>query len=419
MTELSEKTRSQLILTVEYGDGTLQCRDHYFCDSVNLWRDCFTAGQLNSLTGMKSGDICTLASGVLLSVNPAMYLKVRRSQWQAPMGTAAGSSAPDPLLWRWYPQGFLRGVSNVYSESILPMRITAVDESHIAVDCNHPLAGRELQVTVEVKDVEPLDKERGGRCTDWLEEAMANGPGMQLRPMRAEEGEGDLELWPDYAEPPQAQDARADRRSDESFYERPRFVDHIDSMARLHLKSCTGPLLQSLAPGARVLDLMSSIQSHLPMAGGKPIGSPVVVGLGMNSEELAANPVLSERLVQNLNRRPKLPYADNSFALVMCHLSVEYLLHPEKTFMEAARVLEPGGKLIISFSNRWFSEKVTPLWSMLHEYERLGYVQYLLRRTFTNFYTETYRNWPRPDDDPHYFEVDRSDPLFVITCEAR
>lgn len=419
MTVLSEKTRCQLILSVAYGDGELRCRDQYFCDGVNLWRDSFTAGQLQCLAGLQTGDSCRLASGQVLSVNPARRLRVRKSQWQPP-GTAAGrAEAPQPRFWRWYPQGFLHGVANIYPETILPMRVTAVDEQDLTVDCNHPLAGREVEAMVQVRAIEPLGKERGGRCSDWLEEAMANGPGMQLKPMAEEGGLGKSERWPDYYEPNPGEDGRADRAADESFYEQPRLVDHIDGTARAHLRTCTGALLQSLAPKARVLDLMSSIQSHLPMAAGKPLGSPFVVGLGMNSRELAANPALSERLVRDLNRRQELPFPDNSFALVMCHLSMEYLLHPEQIFLEAARVLEPGGKLVISFSDRWFPEKVTPLWPRLHEYERIGYVHYLLRSAFTNFSAATFHNWPRPPDDPHFFEVDRSDPLFVISCETR
>lgn len=419
MTQLSDKARAQLILQLSYGDEGLRCRDHYFCDGVNLWRDSFTVAQLGILTSMRAGDVSTLASGELLAVNPAGILKVRRSQWQPPGSRAQGAAAVPPRLWRWYPQGFLHGVANIYPETMLPMRVTGLDETSLEIDCNHPMAGRNVQVTVAVQNVEPVAKERGGRCTDWLEEAMADGPGMQLRPEAAAKREAEPTPWPDYTEEVLDQVRRLDNQPDTMFYQAPRFVDHIDSTARSHLLQCTTPLVRSLPAGARVLDLMSSIQSHLPPPDTERVASPVVVGLGMNSDELAANPVLSEWLVQDLNKEPQLKFANGSFDLVMCHLSIEYLLDPEPIVQEVARVLIPGGKVIISFSNRWFPEKVTRLWLQLHEYERVGYVLYLLRDAFTNFQAEAFRNWPRPADDVHYLEVPLSDPLFVITCQLR
>lgn len=419
MTQLSEKARAQLILQLSYGDEALRCCDHYFCDGVNLWRDCFTTSQLQILTGLKEGDVTTLASGELLPVNPTRILQLRRSQWQPPGSHAHGAATVTPQLWRWYPQGFVHGVANIYPETMLPMRVTGVDENNLEVDCNHPLAGRDVQVTVTVQNVEPVAKERGGRCTDWLEEAMAAGPGMQLKPDAVSDTEAEPIPWPDYTVQLQNQGRRLDNHPDTMFYQAPRFVDHIDSTARSHLLQCTTPLVRSLTPGARVLDLMSSIQSHLPPPEAEQATSPVVVGLGMNGDELAANPALSEWLVQDLNHEPQLRFANGSFELVMCHLSIEYLLDPAKILKEVARVLTPGGKVIISFSNRWFPEKVTRLWLQLHEYERVGYVLYLLRDAFTNFQAETFRNWPRPADDAHYLEIPLSDPLFVITCQLR
>jgi len=53
----------------------------------------------------------------------------------------------------------------------------------------------------------------------------------------------------------------------------------------------------------RVLDLMASLDSRLPQT----MAGLDVAGLGMNTEELAANPRLSERVVQDLNACPVLP----------------------------------------------------------------------------------------------------------------
>jgi hypothetical protein len=75
---------------------------------------------------------------------------------------------------------------------------------------------------------------------------------------------------------------------------RPRFVTHIDAGA---VEAVTALYREYLPAGGAVLDLMSSWVSHLP----DDVAYGRVVGVGMNAEELAANPRLAEWRVQDLN----------------------------------------------------------------------------------------------------------------------
>ena len=88
--------------------------------------------------------------------------------------------------------------------------------------------------------------------------------------------------------PPEAF-AKEDAGDDAVFYRPPRLVRHIDDGATAAL---TAHYARRLAPGADVLDLMSSWVSHLPPPEKVPLGH--VLGHGMNAEELAANPRLDE-----------------------------------------------------------------------------------------------------------------------------
>ena len=45
-----------------------------------------------------------------------------------------------------------------------------------------------------------------------------------------------------------------------------------------------------------------------------------------------------------------------------------------EVFAEVARVLQPGGRFIVTFSHRWFPEKVIRIWEELHEFERMGLI---------------------------------------------
>jgi ubiquinone/menaquinone biosynthesis C-methylase UbiE len=95
-----------------------------------------------------------------------------------------------------------------------------------------------------------------------------------------------------------------------------------------------------------------------------------IVGLGMNKFELSKNEQLSEYVVQNLNKDPKFPFPDNSFDTVTCVVSVDYLNKPLEIFKEVRRVLRPGGRFIVSQSNRCFPTKAIQIWLNTNVSER-------------------------------------------------
>ena len=137
--------------------------------------------------------------------------------------------------------------------------------------------------------------------------------------------------------------------------------------------------------------------------------------LGLNEEELRANPRATATVVHDLNREPVLPFADGSFDAVICTASVEYLLDPRRAAREIGRVLRPGGVAALSFSNRWFPPKAVRLWTDLHEFERLGLAAALLAGAgcFDGITTLSRRGAPRPPDDPHW-QLPFSDPLYLV-----
>lgn len=140
---------------------------------------------------------------------------------------------------------------------------------------------------------------------------------------------------------------RADPGPDTAFYGPPRLVTHIDEGAI----AAVGDLYAELSVEGEVLDLMSSWVSHFRAPPRR------LVGLGMNAAELAANPVLAEHVVHDLNVDPALPFPDASFDDVTCCVSVDYLVRPMEVFGEVARVLRPGGRFVVTFSNRCFPTK--------------------------------------------------------------
>lgn len=148
---------------------------------------------------------------------------------------------------------------------------------------------------------------------------------------------------------------REDPAPDGQFYDEPRKVVHIDMYA---IQAVTD-LYRELVPASGViLDLMSSWRSHLPAE----VKYAQVVGLGLNEEELRANPQLNTVLTRDLNLDPVLPFDNGSFDAALCCVSIQYLTRPVEVFKEVARVLKPGAPFIATFSNRCFPTKAIKLW---------------------------------------------------------
>ena len=129
--------------------------------------------------------------------------------------------------------------------------------------------------------------------------------------------------------------ARADDSDDAEFYALPRLVTHVDDAT---MAALTAYLDDMVLNGATVLDLMSSWVSHLP---GRDFEE--IVCVGMNAEELVANPRASEWHVHDLNKMPAIPLGDVRFDWTLISFSVQYLTKPQAVFADIARVLKPGG----------------------------------------------------------------------------
>ena len=161
--------------------------------------------------------------------------------------------------------------------------------------------------------------------------------------------------------------ARHDESDDGDFYSVPRIVTHVDDSTMAALTEAYRSLIPA---GARVLDLQSSWVSHLPPA----VAYASVAGHGMNPEELSQNPRLAERVVQDLNREPELPFADGSFDVALDAFSVQYLVRPVSVLRSVRRVLAPGGSCVIALSHRMFPTKAIAVWPVMDMADRARWV---------------------------------------------
>jgi hypothetical protein len=187
---------------------------------------------------------------------------------------------------------------------------------------------------------------------------------------------------------------RIDEEDDAHFYEAPRLVYHIDENA---VAALTDFYRGVLPEGGVLLDLMSSWVSHLP----PEVDYAEIIGHGMNAAELAANSRLGRRFVQDLNQDPRLPFEDASIDAAMICVSVQYLQHPVAVLREVARVLRPGGPVVVSFSNRCFWTKAVAIWRGLDDAGHARLVELYLRYAeFERIETHCLAEWVEDERDP-------------------
>jgi SAM-dependent methyltransferase len=162
---------------------------------------------------------------------------------------------------------------------------------------------------------------------------------------------------------------QADPSPDSVFYSLPRLVTHIDDDAI----AAVGALYDELGVSGDVLDLMSSWVSHFRTPPAR------LTVLGMNPDELNANPSAGITVVHDLNAEPCLPFPDESFDAVVCCVSVDYLTRPIEVFADVARVLRQGGPFICTFSNRCFPTKAVRGWLYADDDQRCEIVEQYFR----------------------------------------
>jgi SAM-dependent methyltransferase len=371
--------------------------DLYVANQLNLWRDYFPPELEAALVDQPVGHCATVAfaPGQLVPDGQAadrVELPVRCFERRVVDGQPL-----EPRAGRFYPKGLIAGVRDITSDDIRPFRIGSIEGERMTVDLGHPLAGRPLTVSARILKAWQAGAQRGGTMQDVPELVAGKGPGMQARWHGQPTDFFAGDAW-----------ARASDEADDHFYRVPRLVDHLDRTATRQVEKLYARLLK---PGARVLDLMTSWKSHLDLA--QP---GAVTGLGMNAEELAANPVLAERTVQDLNENPALPYGDDSFDAAVCTVSVEYLVRPLALFAEVRRVLRPGGRFVLVFSNRYFPPKVIRVWAEAHPFERAGLVlEYFIRAGgWDDLNSFSLNGLIRPEDDRYAAQTPWSDPIHAV-----
>ncbi|WP_051261855.1 hypothetical protein [Desulfovibrio inopinatus] len=401
MSRFTHNSLAEIEFVLRWQDHNDEHEEYYCARRVNAWRDIFPQAVREGLEGAVQGDVLTTTLSPLQTVPPHDPKRLAVVPTKSFQKKTIAHRLVTPRIGRFYPMGMLSSLSDVYPQTVTPFRLIAMDDNTMTVDRNHPLAPYALSLESRVVHVEEKQSDTGGVVHHWLEEICNWGPGMQASLPGIPTQFVDEQFF-----------TRSDENADSQFYREPRMIGHVDAQASANLLRAYSTYLQ---PGLRVLDLMASMESHLPQ--GMDLE---VVGLGLNASEMQHNSRLGRSFVHDLNQDPMVPEALGMFDVSVCSLSIEYLTNPLSVLRSLHEHLNPGGWALIGFSNRWFPTKAVEGWLDLHDFERMGFVRQLLHLAGfkTAGKTMSFRNYSRTFGDPHFFETKGvSDPVFVVAAQ--
>jgi SAM-dependent methyltransferase len=324
----------------------------------------------------------------------SLRLVLPRSHFRPDDGTGC-----TPGYGRFYPLRCFAGLPLPSGRKPAFGRIIGLDETRMTLDLNHPLAGKPLDLEIRCHPVigQPRPDNHPARSLTAL--LCDGGPGMQDR---LAGGETDFRDGHPFA--------RLDEGDDAAFFREPSLTPYWGRPALQQVSQLYRHLIR---PGERVLDLMAGVHSPLQEAA---IDDLSVTCAGLNRIELAHNPVCHERRTLNVNRDLPLPWPERHFDTVLIHAAIEYVTRPAVLLDEIHRLLKPGGRLIISFSDHWVEAKVIRIWPRLFPFERSGLLLAWLRRQggFTNLHASSVRGVPAGPSSP-----EQDEPVHAVWAEKR
>ena len=418
---INEKQNLSLQLDIQWHDNLVSYRDRYFLLKTNFWRDSYPAvldyqlkrAELNQtiIVDYKAGDL--LLEEFTRSNLKTIPLSQFNQYFQGPISIV-------PTVGRFYPRGMIEGVAGCFKLDDRPFRIVAKTDNSLDIDLNHPLSYFPIKLTATITDIFDANQQNGGRCNDVAEIITINGPGLQTFLTGHSNSNTDgKNIHPTnfFAGMPFSRKIEDD---DALFYTAVESKPPVDRVAIEQLKQFYSEHLNSLSStgNCKILDLMAGPDSYLPGSNlTKSVESVEVTGLGLKEDDLKANKALNKTLLHDVNKTPELPFEDKQFDAVICSFAIEYMIQPQQVFQHLARILKPGGQLIIAFSDRYFEKKVISLWEDVHSFERMGIVLEYFQQSnaFENLSSESIRGLIKQDGDPFVSKNVYSCPLFIIS----
>lgn len=167
--------------TVEWKKNGLTHEERFLGRKINPVNDVFPRGMRDELEGKKVGDSVTMTFEPRMCIPRHRDSQVKTIPLDRLRPKTVDGRPIVPLEGRFYPQGHINGLLDVYPDTLTPFRLIELDEDDetFVADCNHPLANTPVTITATIQYLEERDTGTYGSLTHWREKTCDWGPGMQ------------------------------------------------------------------------------------------------------------------------------------------------------------------------------------------------------------------------------------------------
>jgi FKBP-type peptidyl-prolyl cis-trans isomerase 2 len=179
MTVFNDNAIGALEFTVTWERDGRRHEEWFLGRKVNPVNDIFPRGMREALEGKRAGE------SVVFTFEPRLCIPRRKEGLVLTLGrdrlrrkTVSGEPIV-PRVGRFYPQGHIDGLLDVYPDTLTPFRLTDLDDETFTADRNHPLADVPVTIEAKIQYLEERDTGTYGSLTHWRETACDWGPGMQ------------------------------------------------------------------------------------------------------------------------------------------------------------------------------------------------------------------------------------------------
>ncbi|WP_319543575.1 hypothetical protein [uncultured Pseudodesulfovibrio sp.] len=168
-----------LEFTVRWESNGILHEEWFLGRKFNPVNDVFPRGMREALEGKQAGE------SVTLSYEPRMCIPRHRKSLVQTIDigrmrpkTVQGNPII-PRKGRFYPQGHINGLLDVYPDTLTPFRLIELEEDTFTADRNHPLAQIPVAITATIQYMEERETGTYGSLSHWREILCDWGPGMQ------------------------------------------------------------------------------------------------------------------------------------------------------------------------------------------------------------------------------------------------
>ncbi|WP_338667252.1 hypothetical protein [Pseudodesulfovibrio methanolicus] len=179
MTVFNDNAIGALEFTVTWQRDGEQHEEWFLGRRVNPVNDIFPRGMREALEGKRAGESVAFTYAPRLCIprrRDSLVLRLTRDRLRPK--TVSGEPII-PRMGRFYPQGHIDGLLDVYPDTLTPFRLVGLDDETFTADRNHPLADVPVTIEAKIQYLEERDTGTYGSLTHWREATCDWGPGMQ------------------------------------------------------------------------------------------------------------------------------------------------------------------------------------------------------------------------------------------------